>query len=455
MEVLNNIIEWFKSHFGIKPVEKTIAEIDSDYDSKGISVTATLSESLTTLATVDSSVDIVGDNKRAKYIDTYMRWVINKKLSSIGQICLGTGDCLARPNVRGKRLGIDIISNKDFIIVDCVGDFLLSVLIRCEVIKKNNKVYERWEYHRLNEDANGVSYVSIEQFAFVDNKRVDLSSIAAWENMLEYQVIPNVDRLLLGRFKCPKVNRHDVNSKNGVPITYGNEEIVKEIKASYRRFNNEFEKMEPMIFADKTIFKSIKVKSADGKVIEKSVLPKGKDRIIMNVNANKTIDGGSAMKEWAPNIRDASLEVGIERNFRMLELFCGLSEGILSKSSLTYTNVDEVRKSTQATYAMINRFRSVLEEGLNDLIYAVNIICNFNSITPPGNFNINYDWSDSYIESMAERFNQLLQGLNMDAISKAEFRSWLKNEPLEVSEKIIAEMEQKSAGDIGGQEGIS
>jgi hypothetical protein len=132
-----------------------------------------------------------------------------------------------------------------------------------------------------------------------------------------------------------------------------------------------------------------------------------------------------------------------------------LSEGILSKSSLTYTNVDEVRKSTQATYAMINRFRSVLEEGLNDLIYAVNIICNFNTITPPGNFDINYDWSDSYIESMAERFNQLLQGLNMDAISKAEFRSWLKNEPLEVSEKIIAEMEQKSAGDIGGQEGTN
>ena len=93
MEVLSNIIEWFKSHFGIKPVEKSIADIDSDFDSKGISVTATLAESLTTLATVDSSVEIVGDSKRAKYIDTYMRWVINKKLSSIGQICLGTGDC--------------------------------------------------------------------------------------------------------------------------------------------------------------------------------------------------------------------------------------------------------------------------------------------------------------------------------------------------------------------------
>ena len=172
MEVLSNIIEWFKSHFGIKPVEKSIADIDSDFDSKGISVTATLAESLTTLATVDSAVEIVGDSKRAKYIDTYMRWDINKKLSAIGQICLGTGDCLARPNVRAKRLGIDIITNKDFIIVDCVGDFLLSVLIRCEVLKKDNKIYERWEYHKLNENADGKSYVSIEQLAFVDGRKI-------------------------------------------------------------------------------------------------------------------------------------------------------------------------------------------------------------------------------------------------------------------------------------------
>ena len=38
-----------------------------------------------------------------------------------------------------------------------------------------------------------------------------------------------------------------------------------------------------------------------------------------------------------------------------------------SKSSQTYTNVDEVRKSMQATYAMITNFRGILEEGLNEL----------------------------------------------------------------------------------------
>jgi hypothetical protein len=48
---------------------------------------------------------------------------------------------------------------------------------------------------------------------------------------------------------------------------------------------------------------------------------------------------------------------------------------------------------------------------------------------------------------MTERYNQLLQGLNMDAISKAEFRSWLMSEPIDVAESKLQEMEP-TEGDI-------
>ena len=60
--------------------------------------------------------------------------------------------------------------------------------------------------------------------------------------------------------------------------------------------------------------------------------------------------------------------------------------------------------------------------------------------TPPAVYEIVADWSDSFVESTAERFNQLLQSLNMETISKAEFRSWVMNESLEVSDEKIAEM---------------
>lgn len=453
MNLISTVIEWFKNTFNIKTVDKPLKEINSDYhDVEQISVTATLSERLTTLATADSSVEVVGDNQRAKYLSELMGWISNTKLDTIGQICLGTGDCLVKPNTDGERIGLDIIENKDFYIENRTGDFLYGVVIRCEKIEKENDIYERFEYQKLHETEE-MKYVTISQHAFKNGKPCPLGTISAWADFQEIQTIPNVDRLLLGRFKCPKVNRHDINSANGVPITSGAEEIVREIKASWRRYNYEFEAMEPMIFADKRTFKS-KVVTKDGVRHEVPNLPKGKERIIMNVGTG-SIDGEPMIKEWSPNIRDTSLDNAIERNLRMLEMFCGLSEGIMSKSTLTYTNTDEVRKSTQATFAFITRFRKVLENGLIDLMYAINVLANYNDLTPQGEYTLNFDWSDSFVESMTERFNQMLQANNMDAISTAELRAWVMSEPIDVAEAKLLEMQAKNLGEADEQEGIS
>ena len=445
MNIVSTVIEWFKTTFGIKIIDKPENEVYSDFhDVDTISVTSALAERLTTLTLADSDAEVVGSNLRAEYMNSVLKWLYDTKLDVIGQICLGTGDCIVKPNTDGNRIGIDIIENKDFYIVDRIGDFIYGVTMRCETIKKGTDVFERFEYQRLH-TTEEMSYVTISQHAFKNGKPCNLNVISTWAELVEVQAVPNVDRLLLGRFKCPKVNRHDVNSANGVPITSGAEEIVKEIKASWRRFNNESEAMEPMIFADKRTFKT-KIVTSDGIKREVPNLPKGKERVIMNVGSS-SIDGEPMIKEFAPAIRDASLDNAIERNFRMLEIFCGLSEGILSKSTLTYTNTDEVRKSSQATYSFITKFRGVIESGLTDLMYAINVLANFNNITPQGEYELNFDWSDSFVESMTERYNQLLQGLNMDAISKAEFRSWLMSEPIDVAESKLQEMEP-TEGDI-------
>lgn len=439
-KLFTTIVALFRSLFGIEPEEKTDQEIETDFYDRDLSIAATIAERVASLTLSESTITVVGDSASAKYLNTFAKWINDNKLYAIAQTTLGTGDCLARPNTYGKRIGLDIIPNKDFVIVDAIGDFLYSVLIRCDVLKKANDTYERWEYHKLNyfEDA---SYVTITQIATKNGRKIALTEVAAWANFSENQVIPNVDRLLFGRFKCPKLNREDVNSSNGVPITYGNEYIVQQAKDALLRFNDEFQRSEKFLFADKRVFKVKKEKDAQGNVREYSTLPQGKEAVIKTVNGSTQVDGSPLMFEFNPSIRSGELEVGIERNFRMLELMCGLSEGILSKSTLTYTNTDEVRKSTQATFAFISNFRKVLETGLDDLLYAVNVICNFNLLTPMGNYAVNYDWSDSFVQSMAERFNELLQSLNMGAISTAEFRAWVMSEDLALAEEQLKKIE--------------
>lgn len=437
-----SIIEFFKKVFNISTEAKDPSDYKSDYfNIDGISITAALAERLSTLTLSDSTINIIGNSERAKYLSKFFEWVGNTKLPVIAQVCLGTGDCIVKPNTDGVRIGIDIIPNEQIVIVDSTADFLKAVLIKCDEAVKDNSVYERWEYHRLNQTADGKYYVTITQVCFKDGREISIKAIPAWADIKENAIVPNADRLLFGRFKCPKVNRKDVNSANGVPITSGAEYIVEQAKEAYARFNDEFDKSEKFIFADKRVFKTETVKNGNGTKVKKAVLPKGKESVIMDVNGSMSVDGQPLIHEFNPSIRDANLENGINLNLKMLEIFCGLDTGLLSKSENNYVNLDETRKSTQNTFAFITKFRDVIENGLQDLAYAVNVICNYNNITPMGDYTIDCDWSDSFVENMAERFNQMYQCHSLDdrIVTAAELRSWVMSIPLDTAEKQIEE----------------
>lgn len=435
-----SIIDWFKTTLLIKPEKKTEKELSSDFFDEKMSLTSVLAERLTTLTVSDNEINVLGTGARAEYIRQFTEWLDNCKLSAISQVCLGTGDCLARPNTDGKRIGLDIIDNKHFVIVDSIGDFLYGVLIKCDEVKKENDIYERWEYHKLNTDVNGVSYVSITQVAFKNGKKVNISEVDSWAGLKDNQTIPNVDRLLFGRFKSPKLNRTDINSANGVPITYGAEYVVECAKESYERFNKEMKDSEKIVFADKRIFKAEKVKNADGSYMEVNKLPKGKNNVIMTVNGSSSVDGQPLIHEFNPEIRTDKLSVGMQENLKMLELVCGFDSGILSESNTKYENLDATRKSVQNTFAFITNYRKTLEQGIKDLMYAVNVICNYNNITPMGEYDLDFNWSDSFVENMAERFNELLQAHSVGAVTTSEVRSWVMDIDLDVAEEQLTEI---------------
>ena len=444
MNFITSIIDWIKGKFNIDVEDKNESEYETDFDETSkISLTSILAERTSTLTLLDSSVSIVGDNQRAKYINQISSKLWVEILPKIANVCLGTGDCLVKCSTDGKRFGFDIVENGNFRIVESMGDFVYAMLIMCDEMKTGRHTYQRWEYHKLNE-VDGISYETITQVCFKDDKSVPIESIAGWDNIKEYVEIANVDRLLLGRFKSPKLNRDDYNSTTGVPITYGADEVVEEAKKAWRRYNKEMEDKETMIFANKRLFKSRRVtyKNASGTSITEDVseLPKGKDRIIYSVNNEKNVGEGGSIDIFSPDIRDTSLDNAIERNLKMLEMTCGLSEGLLSKSSMTYTNTDEIKKSLQATYSFITIFRKVLEQGMNDLLYAVDKISTYNEVTPMGNWIVDYDWSDSYVESMTERFNQLLQANGMNVISDAELRAWTMDEDVAIAQEHLDEM---------------
>lgn len=429
--ILSDIFLKIANKLGFQLQAKQI-NYDSDfYDVSDISMTAVLSDRLSTMIIADSDVEVTGS--RSQVLAEFMEEYFKTKLKPTVFTSLGTGDCLVVPVTNGKVFDVDIITNENFAIISSIGQKIYSCVMQRDTFTRNNKTYRRFEFHGL-EEVDGVSICRIYRYGYIDEKEVPLHSVKDWENIPEETIIPNVNQLLFGRFKCPTVNRENINSAQGVPITYGLSVAVEKAKESYDRFNTEYKRKETKIFASKQLFK----KDNDNNV----VLPAGEVYQVLKTD----LEGNLPIKEFAPDLRYNDLRGGVEFNMKMLEMFCGLSNGVLTDvQGVDLATATAIRMSMHSTMAFINTFRKIIESGCDQLIYAVEMLYNANSQNGTiGAYVVKYSWDDSLFENSQETYNQLLQSVSINAVDKAELRAWQMNEPIEVARERITEIEAES-----------
>lgn len=417
-----------------------------------ISLTAVIASRVATLAMQDSTISIEGMGARAAYMSAFLEDYVGDRMDVAAEVALGTGDCLVKPYTDGQRIGIDIIRNGDFVVCDSIGNYMKSVIIKTGEYKpRNGSHYERYEAQRIltgvTDAGTAVPVLEIHNMAFKDGKEVPLAEVDAWAGIQPVIHIANTDHLLLGRYKCPTVNRGNVNGVGGVKITYGLDNVMRKAVAAYARFNQEFEDKETFIFADKSMFVTDRargLKTPDG--IDRVRLPQGRERLFMTVRNRR--DEENLIQEYSPDIRSADLQTGLDVNFKMLELLAGLSNGILTAPSTQYATATEMRAALSATFAFMTRFRRTLEHGTRDLLNAVDIIANRNGLAPVGSWDVSFDWSASYIEQMTEQFNRLTIAEGIGAVSKAEVRAWLMDEDLQTAQERVDEIAEQSGADL-------
>ena len=432
--ILSDIFLKIANKLGFQLQSKQIQDTDF-YDVSNISMTSVLSDRLSTLIIADSDVEVTGS--RSQVLMEFMEDYFKNKLKPTVFSSLGTGDCLVVPVTNGKEFDVDIITNENFAIINSIGQKIYSAVMQRDTFTRNNNVYRRFEYHGL-EEVDGVSICRIYRYGYINDKEVPLHSVKDWENIPTETIIPNVDQLLFGRFKCPTVNRENINSPQGVPITYGLSVAVEKAKESYVRFNDEYQRKETKIFASKQLFK----KDTDNNV----VLPGGSVYQVLKTD----LEGNLPIKEFAPDLRYNDLRGGVEFNFKMLEMFCGLSNGILTDiQGIDLATATAIRASLHNTFAFVNTVRKIIESGCDQLAYAVSMLFNANSQSGAmGSYLVKYSWDDSLMENSTEMFNMLLQTYSVKGLSLAELRAWLKNESLEVAEQKIKEIENSEAESI-------
>lgn len=396
-----------------------------------ISITSILADRLATLIVADSEITVTGDKSAEDVLNEIADKYFNAKLKVSIVAALGTGDCLIVPVTDGEVFGFDIIENDCFSIAKSLGDKLYNVVMKRDEFAKDNYTYTRYEAHMLMKDETSIPVYRVLRYAYKNDKEIPLDSVPDWKDIPVETIIPNVDRLLFGRIKCPTVNRDNINSSQGVPITYGLDVAVQKAKDSYIRFNEEYERKQTKIFARKDLF----IKEVDNGY----ALPNGG---VYQFVTGEDMDGGTLpIKEFSPDLRYDGLKGGVDFNFRMLELFCGLSSGVLSEVESSLATATEIKASQNMTFAFINVMRKLVDTAMNDLMYAVAMLYNANSRLAIGKFEVNVEWDWSIQENSTETFQQYLQAYGIGEIKKGEIRSWLKNISREQAEKDLEEVE--------------
>lgn len=420
--ILNNI-------FKIK-TQTTSKEINDNskyaqlYESiDDINFGAIFSNKLANYTVSDSTMNIEGENARVDLLNKTGQslW---KKMKKPVSMAFGYGGVIIVPYVKGGKIYYNLVPQSRLTIDEMDGELITGATVLAE--KKivsgtiSQTTYLRWTNYKI-ENGN----LTITQ-QYSDDKGNKIPTPDFWKDIQEVMGISGVDRVPFGYIKSP-INNRRANDKYGVPITYGCDATIMEIKETMKQLIREYELKECFVGADVTMFNG------------KNALPSN--------GLFKKIDSTNDdfFEVFDPQFRDYTTR--LQELYKRLEHEIGTSYGILSEVNSQNATATEIKRAMYDTFTICDDMRSNIEKGLEDFFYACNVLANAYNLSPMGEYNLSFDWSYSLLEDTQQEWSQLTYAQNKGIVSKVELRQWLyPDETLEDSQKAIDEIKEEEPG---------
>ena len=326
--MFKNILMWILNIFGIQTqtTQKQVEENQkyaSEYERiDEINFSSIFSNKLANYVINDSNVNITGENARVELLNntTQSMW---KKAKKIVSMAFGYGGVIIVPYVKGGKIYYSIVPQNRLTIDMTDGETITGATVIAEKKVIQKQIGSPDVYYRLANYQVKNGTIIIEQ-QYSDDKGNKIPVPEFWKNILQKQVITGVDRVLFAHLKSP-INNRKSNDNYGVPIIYGCDDTIAEIKETMKQLYREYKLKEAFVGADSTMF--------DGK----DALPKN--------GLFKKIDSGDEtfFEVFDPQFR--SFTDRLEELYKRLEHEIGTSAGILSQVQTQNATATEIKRS--------------------------------------------------------------------------------------------------------------
>lgn len=306
------------------------------------------------------------------------------------------GSVMLKPYFDGEKIVTNYVRADSFFPTAFNSDGDIVGCIFADGLVKNKRYYTRLEYHRYEYG----KYIITNRAFMSDNpsqlgNEITLVSVPEWADIEPETELENI---AVPFFSClPLPNKEPVFAKAL--------DLFRNADEQYSRLLWEAKATEPAVFADVTVLRPDNDK-------KRSKLSRLSNRLF------KLLDFGdeSQIKEYAPQIRDASQINILNAILRRAEFLCGLAYGTFSDVTDTDKTATEIKASKQRSYATVSAIQQQLKKALERYLAVVGELFDAYAL---GRFDAkaSFEFDDSLITDAETEQKILMQEVSAGLIS--------------------------------------
>lgn len=378
----------------------------------------------------------VGDTTRADYLNEQYQTKIISKLRNIVEFLVAKGGFVIKPYV---VINTAVVEGSEEPNATMEFDFVHADMFFPLAFDSTNKLVDaaflqikptaEFIYYRIERHTLNGTTCTIQNMAFKkdSNERsvsnnldlgqpISLSEVPEWKDFAPTAKIENVKQLLFAYMKMPEANTIDPHSPLGVSGFSRAVKLIEEADRQYSRMLWEFEGGELAVDIDRDALST--EEASDGSKYEKR--PMMQQRLFRKVDLGES----NTYEIFNPSFRDDSLINGLNTILKRIEDVCGISRGTLSDVNSDARTATELKILKQRSYSANADIQKQVESALKDLIYVMDVYCTLYNLTPPGEYDVSFEWDDSILVDVNEELNKRITLMQNGLASKLENRMW-------------------------------
>ena len=313
-----------------------------------------------------------------------------------------------------------------------------DVVTECAFVNINGRDVV-FQFHTINPDTKNYEIRTIRGIKQNNDLTMYIGSIDTGDDVV-FDTKSNIPWFIM--YKPNISNNININSPMGISIYANSLDKLEGVDLAYDGFCTEMNIGKGRIFVDKSLTR---------------IDQDGETRVFDNrdiafyVYGDGTSENKEPLKFYNPTLRVNDFFTGVNRALSLLSSAVGFGENRYRFDGTGMTTATQIVSENSEMFRTLKKHEIILNDTLIDIMKCLMYICNtFGDGTYKfiDNTNIEIKFDDSIIEDKESEKSSDRVDVNMDIMSKAEYRSKWYNEDIEKAQQTIDDISQNKQSNM-------